>query len=142
MENLESSNLNPDNALTQSESATIDSSITEVTPHQVTQSEPSGQPISFSLKADYRQLLTLVLGGCLIVIIAMSLSGDMCLGIAGIICNMNDGPASNPITEDFLSVAIALGFFAISIPLGLSALPALAVSMGIWGVVKAILSVQ
>jgi hypothetical protein len=142
MQNSESSNLNSDNALTQPESAIIDSSTTEITPHQVAQSEPSGQPISFKLKADYRQLIILVLGGCLIVIIAMTLSGNMCLGVTGITCNMNGGPASNSITEDFLSVAVALGFFAISIPLGLSALPALAVSMGIWGVVKAILSVQ
>ncbi len=138
MENLEPSNLNSDDALMKSESGVISSATTEVAPHQVAQSETSGQPITLSLKTDYRQLLTLILGGCLIVFIAMTLSGNMCLGVTGITCNMNSGPTSNPI-EDFLSVAIALGFFAISGTLGLSAIPALAVSMGIWAVVKGIL---
>jgi hypothetical protein len=140
MENLEPPNLQSDNALMQAEPALISSPTTEVTPHQVAQSEPSEQFISLNLKANYRQLLTLVLVGCLIFIIVMTLSGNICLGVIGITCNMNGGPASNLISEDILSVMIALGFFAISGTIGLSAMPALAVSMGIWAVVKGFLS--
>jgi hypothetical protein len=141
MQDLNSKNPVSDNALIKSEIAVIGSCTTEITPHQTAQSEPSEQPISFSFNASHKQLITLILGGCVIFIIAMTLSGGICLGVAGMTCNMNGVPTSNPIGEDFLSMAIALGaFFAISGPLGLSAIPALAVSMGIWFAVKGILS--
>lgn len=127
-------------SLTKTKTSAIGKTVTDISPSEVLRPEEPENPVSFSLVAGGKNLMILVGGFCIAVAVMMALSGDICLFSIG--CGHTDGGGPHPpvIAADFWGVVIALGFFAISGTLGLTAMPALAISMGLWALMKATFS--
>ncbi len=127
----------PEESLIKTESSAMGNVVTDINPRELLRSEEPENPASFSLVAGGRNLIILVVGGCVAIAVMMALSGDTCLFSIG--CGHGTGglPSSHGIAADFWGVILALGFFAISGTLGLPAIPALAISMGLWALIKA-----